>query len=84
MISALFLHEQHHIEIYNKFSASVDIEGVGSDCDENVAKRDAINSFQKNLTHEFNTRCKAIESANRQYDADTDHGVNDGVFLPQI
>ncbi len=84
MVAALTAHEQHHIDIFKEFNATVNIEGVGSDCLYSKAKQAAWEAFKKKLDSELKTREDENDKKQEQYDADTNHGANEGVTLPQI
>ncbi len=84
MIAALTAHEQHHIDIYKEFNAVVNLQGVGSDCLYSKAKQAAWEAFKKKLDDEFKKREDENEKKQKQYDADTNHGANEGVVLPQV
>ena len=84
MIKALTAHEEHHIEIYNTFNSLVIFEGTGTDCLYAEALKAAQRELMQKVENEYKSRLASTEAKSAKFDEDTDHGVKNGVVLPQI
>ena len=84
MIKALTAHEEHHIEIYNTFNSLVIFEGTGTDCLYAEALKAAQRELMQKVENEYKSRLASAEAKSAKFDEDTDHGVKNGVVLPQI
>ena len=84
MIIALTAHEEHHIKINNAFNSLVIFEGTGTDCLHSEALKAAQEKFRQKVDNDYKSRVANIKAQNEKFDEDTDHGVKNGVVLPQI
>jgi len=84
MIAALKLHESAHVAIFGGFSGHQDTYGTGSACTLGEAHDEARLAIATSAAQMFIRRKNATDEINRNYDAITAHGKNQGVDLPQI